>query len=352
MNAASTTYQPPERNSLIRQRQQASARASTSRIVLGANAPGAWNPPSGTPGWKAEVPGAVGCRSYRDTPFSTGAGCPTTFPGEQGSKVVASINPDPTVLLNPNDSRYSALVQAIKNLIKDGMTKATGYFAGAPQLTAWFEAGNLYTDTSKWAAYGVVPGSHTTINGVSLSAAQIVRSTHVKLRELCDEQAAAYPTLPRVDYGCIIYGDISKMASDTDSTHNWVPTSSYPLDWYGIDVYYEGDGPGSNCTHGLLATYALVSQYMNGFLSMARSRSGLTWPKINVCECNANASNDGSRPQYFKNLAQWLYNNGGRKMLTFFPTPAGIHSVTWAHVADAQHPYTIEALNYIQSTYG
>jgi hypothetical protein len=91
---------------------------------------------------------------------------------------------------------------------------------------------------------------------------------------------------------------------------------------------------------------------MGGFLSMARNRSGLTWPKLNVCECNANVSEDGDRPGFFKNLALWLYNNGGRRMLTFFPDPAGPHSVTWAHAADAAVPYTIDALNYIQSTYG
>jgi hypothetical protein len=41
-------------------------------------------------------------------------------------------------------------------------------------------------------------------------------------------------------------------------------------------------------------------------------------------------------------------------MLTFFPDPAGPHSVTWEHVADAPVPYdyTIQALNYIQSQYG
>src|SRR5262249_22533799 len=151
-----------------------------------------------------------------------------------------------------------------------------------------------------------------------------------------------HPGLPRVDYGCIIYGEISQMASDTDTTHNWVPgvppdLSKYPLDWYGIDVYYEGDPPntGSTTPHPDLATYNLVSDYMGGFLSMARNRSGLTWPKINVCETNANVNDDGARPQFFENLALWLYNNGGRRMLTFFPNSAGPHSVTWEHVADA-----------------
>jgi hypothetical protein len=68
-----------------------SARAAISGIVLGANAPGAWSPPSPTPGWASEVPGAVGCRSYRDTPFSRAEDCPTTFPGEQGTKAATAI---------------------------------------------------------------------------------------------------------------------------------------------------------------------------------------------------------------------------------------------------------------------
>jgi hypothetical protein len=68
---------------------------------------------------------------------------------------------------------------------------------------------------------------------------------------------------------------------------------------------------------------------MDGFLSMTRSRSGLPWPTINVCECNADVSDDGSRPQFFGNLAQWRYSDGGRRMLTFFPDPAGPHSVSW-----------------------
>jgi hypothetical protein len=327
-----------------------SARASTLGIVLGANAPGAWSPPSPTPGWAAEIPGAVGCRSYRDNVLGTAGDVQSLngFPGEQGSKVVASIKPDPNVLLNSSDPNNPGLVQALYQLILDGATKAsTGYFAGTPQLTVWHEAGNLYqctTSNTKWCQYGISPGQ--------TDAPQRVRSMHVQMQGLCDQVAADNPGLPRVEYGCIIYGVVSQMASDTDSTKNWVPTPDFPLDWYGIDVYYEHDGTDTTSPHADLATYDLVSQYLNGFLSMARNRSGLMWPKINVCECNANASNDGSRPQYFENLAMWLNNNGGRRMLTFFPDPAGPHSVTWEHVANAAAPHTIDALNSIQATYG
>lgn len=304
-----------------------SAHASTEGIILGANAPGAWSPPSPVPGWASEVPGAMGCRSYRDNVITVPADVPATFPGEPGTNVVASIRPHPDVFLNG-----TTLDPAIKAMIANGNANLS-----APQLTSWHEAGNLYKSGND--SNGVPYSSYLTPSKV--------RSTHVKLQNLCHEVAGT-----NVGYGCIIYGDISKMASDTDSDLNWVPTATYPMDWYGIDVYYEGDGPGSNSTHPLLDSYSLVSQYMNGFLSMARSRSGLTWPKINVCECNANVSNDGKRPQFLKDLALWLNNNGGRRMLTFFPDPAGPHSVTWEHVADAAVPYTINALNYIQLTYG
>lgn len=221
-----------------------SAHAAISGIVLGAN-PGAWNPPAPTLGWASEVPGAVGCRSYRDTPFSRAEDCPTTFPGLQGTKVVASLRPDPRVLLDPTQTAFR---NALKDLIKDGATKAAnGYFAGTPQLTVWHEAGNLYSE-AMWSQYGISPGQS--------GAPQVVRSMHVKMQALCDQVASENPDLPRVDYGSIIYGDISQMASDTDSTHNWVPTPSYPLDWYGIDVYYDGG------SHPDLASYDLVSQYM------------------------------------------------------------------------------------------
>lgn len=324
------------------------ARAATEGIVLGANA-GCWSPPTGTESWPQAVKGALGCRSYRDIPFKQASDfAGTTFPGEPGSKPVASIRPDPTNLLNGDfDS-------VIKDFIATGMASAgnssnPNNLAGTPQLTVWHEAGNLYMDKT-----APIPNTNWTWGDFDLSP-QTVRSMHVYMQDLCNQVATANPTLPRVEYGSIIYGEISKMASDTDSTHNWVPDPGYPLDWYGIDVYYEGDPPntGSTSPHPDLATYDLVSQYMGGFLSMAQNRSGLTWPKINVCECNANVTDDGSRPLFFENLALWLSNNGGRRMLTFFPAQAGPHSVTWEHVVDAAPPQlTLDALNYIQRTYG
>jgi len=204
----------------------------------------------------------------------------------------------------------------------------------------WYEAGNLYQCTptnTKWCQYDLSP--------------QRVRSMHVHMQDLCNQQASSYPQYTRVEYGCIIFGDINKMANDSDTTQNYVPgvlpnLSQYPLDWYGVDVYYEGYGSGN------LDSQAL-SQYMGAFRTMAQHRSGWTSPRINVCECNANYHDDSARPGFFENLAQWLYNNGGRRMLTFFPDPAGPESVTWSHVVNATPvKYTINALNTIQGSYG
>jgi hypothetical protein len=94
---------------------------------------------------------------------------------------------------------------------------------------------------------------------------------------------------------------------------------------------------------------------MDGFLTMAQGRAGGSPLRINICECNADAADDSARPQFFTNLANWLYSNGGYRMLTFFPDPPGNHSVTWSYVVDVIPPlipHTIDALNTIQATYG
>lgn len=347
-----------------------SARAGGGPLVLGIQGPEPWEGETTTPvlaapgTWSYKVPGAVGCRSYRDNPFTDPNECPFPFPGVTSvpdgmgsqkplaTKVVASIRPDPLVLLNPNHPNQPAFDNHIKDLIKDGMTQAGASSLISPQLTVWHEAGNLYTSLDEqvpgpsgktWKDYGVVPGTQTTINGVVLSADQIVRSMHVKMQSLCNQVAANNPGLPRVEYGAIIYGEISKMDP-------YVPYDPYSLDWYGIDVYYEDD---ADWGRGDLVDYAAVSNYMNNFLNnLVRPRNitnQVNNPKINICECNANASNADARPGFFENLAAWLNAYpGGRRMLTFFPVGGGPHSVTWGPPQQS----TIDALNFIQSTYG
>jgi hypothetical protein len=305
------------------------ARAAGGGLILGINAPGPWeSPPTPTLGgtWPYKVPGALGCRSYRDKVLKTWQDVPTKFPGETivaGTKVVASIRPDPDKVLGDHPDFEAD----IKSMIADGASRFS-----APQLTVWHEAGNLYTNPNgsdgsggTWGDYNLTP--------------QRVRSMHVKMQQWCDEVAAS-TGLPHVDYGCIIYGEISEM-------DQWVPYYPYSLDWYGIDVYYEDD-PGWG--RGDLVDYTAVKNYMDNFLTLARSRApvGVNYPKINVCESNANATNADNRPQFFENLATWLHQNGGRRMLTFFPEGGGPHSVEWVPPKQT----TIDALNWIQATYG
>lgn len=327
-----------------------SARAAIVPVILGANAPGPWGPnqPQGTIPWPQAVPGALGCRSYRDDVFSTAADIQDLiknqggFPGEQFSKPLASMRFDPTALLNGD------LDGAIKDLIIDGATKAVnGYFAAPPQLTVWHEAGHLYRESSEYAQYGLAPhdDNGTPTNG---TAAATVRQMHVKMKNLCDQVKTNHPDLPHVDYGCIIYGDIDKMANDNDLSGptNWVPESKYPMDWYGIDVYRTGDGPGTDSTHDDLTSLDKVSQYMDQFHAMVTNRRpDQTSPHINVCECNADI--DQYRSQFFLDLATWLHNNDGRRMLTFWHSDPAPHGGPWSSAGSE----TIATLNEIVSSY-
>jgi hypothetical protein len=47
------------------------------------------------------------------------------------------------------------------------------------------------------------------------------------------------------------------MASDADDSRNFVPKKGSPLDWYGIDVYYD-----SECGRGDLKGPGAVANYM------------------------------------------------------------------------------------------
>jgi hypothetical protein len=266
-----------------------SARASITGIILGCNA-GIYSD------FTAAVPGAVGCRSYRDSVITDPSQVPATFPGQPGSKVVASIRPHPDVLLGGN-----TLDDAIKAMIANGAE----HFS-APQLTVWHEAGNLYRHRSY-----ITPAA--------------VRQMHVKMQHLCKEAAGSH-----VGYGCIIYGDISTM-------DKWIPTSRYPLDWYGIDVYWNDQFD--------FSTYEKLKAYLDDYLKLARGRTGLKFPKIDVCETNTHR--ESNRPKFFKNVAKWLHNNGGRRMLTFYKA-GGPSGGAW----DPKDTNTINALKYIEANYG
>lgn len=373
---------------------------ASGNLVLGIAAPGPWEdtnyagyvsplPPHLT--WPGLLPNALGCRSYVPDLLKTDAdvrnvlgypkntGAKPRFPGwdivdEAGNhiavKPLASIHPHHTELLNGD------MDGAIKDMILDGAQRAAnqqtagGPFAGAPRLTVWHEAGHLYGGTD---LDPVDNGSGVPTNA---AAAAAVRAMHVKMQNLVNDVNNANPKLPNVTYGCIIFGDVNKMANDNlplDGPTNWIPSAldgagSAPngaLDWYGIDLYYEGDGTGTDCTHPDLATYDLVSSHLKTFRDMAKGRSGSQNPVIHITECNANASHDAERPGYFSNLAKWLTapatptgTNGGASphLLTFFPQGGGPHSIQWGGFADGgwQPPPadTVQALQNIQQTYG
>jgi hypothetical protein len=55
---------------------------------------------------------------------------------------------------------------------------------------------------------------------------------------------------------------------------------------------------------------------MDNLLAVARARSGLTWSRITVPETNS--PNPSCRPEWFTSVADWLANDGGRRMLSFW----------------------------------
>lgn len=209
----------------------------------------------------AAVPGAVGCRSYQDHVIREPCGVPASFPGAPGSRVVASIRPHPDALLS------GGLDDALLAMLRDGAARFT-----APQLTVWHAAGKLYRDLSY-----ITPA--------------VVRLMHLKMQELCNQ-------VPGVQYGCIICGDIPVM-------DRWIPYAPDALDWYGIDVHWNDQLD--------LSTYDQLKVYLDAYRILVQRRTGLTHPRINVCETSAD--DESGRPGLFRNVARWLHNHGGGRML-------------------------------------
>jgi hypothetical protein len=211
----------------------------------------------------AAIPGAVGCRSYRDDVIRKPCDVPTSFPGEPGARVVASIRPYPDALLS------GGLDDAILAMLRDGAAR----FA-APQLTVWHEAGHLYRD-------------------VSYITPAVVRLMHLKMQALCRR-------VHGVQYGCIIYGDIPLM-------DRWIPYAPDTLDWYGIDVYWNDQFD--------FSTYDKLKAYLDAYRLLAQRR-GVPHPRISICE--ANAADESTRPSFFRNMARWLHHHGDGRMLASY----------------------------------
>src|ERR1041384_4361108 len=216
------------------------------------------------PAFTAAIPGAVGCRSYLDDVLREPCDVPTAFPGEPGSRVVASIRPHPDALLS------GGLDAAILAMLRDGAARST-----APQLTVWHEAGHLYRH-------------------VSYITPAVVRLMHLKMQELCHQVSA-------VQYGCIIYGDIPLM-------DRWIPYAPDALDWYGIDVYWNDQYD--------FSTYDKLKAYLNAYRLLVQRRTGLSHPRIDVCATNAD--DESGRPGWFRHEARWLHHHGGGRMLASY----------------------------------
>ncbi len=240
----------------------------------------------------AAVPGSAGCRSYQDDILYEPCDVPATFPGAPGSRVVASIRPYPEALL------FGSLDRAILAMLRNGAARFT-----APQLTVWHEAGSLYQDLPY-----ITPA--------------VVSLMHVKMQQLCKR-------VPGVEYGCIVRGDIFTM-------DRWIPYSPDALDWYGIDVY------GNDRFD--LSSYDKLKVYLDGYRALVQHRTGLLYPKINVCA--ANSPDASSRPSFFMNVARWLHDHGGSRMLTSY-RDGDASGGPWAPADTA----TIDALKYIAASY-
>ena len=285
--------------------------------------------------------GAFACRSYRDNVIIDPTGVPTVFPGQSGAFNTASIRPHPDYFLSSgshyNDLYHGSAVgpqieTAINLLIQNGCD-TFGAAGLAPQLSVWHEAGNLY---------GSGTDSNGDLWGVYLTASK-VRSMHVKMQNMINAINALSKNAGRgVGYGAIWYGDGSGTNGPwgTGQGGPWWPTSqggtgNPDLDWYGYDVYDDLNHDLSDSTK--------VNSYMNSVLTGIKNNTNYTAPRIVVAECNS--ITEANRYWFYRNLAQWLFNNGGKRMEMFYKCghKSGCYSAETSH--------TKTAWQYIQNNY-
>jgi hypothetical protein len=270
---------------------QGSSREAMGNVLLGCNA-GVFGDVH------AVVPGIKACRSFRDRVNHI----PAKWPGAHGEAyTVVSLRPDPRDLL--------------AGRLDDQILPLLGTAPSGSQLTVWHEAGNLYKHNRS-----ITPAA--------------IRQSHVKMRNLCRHAGSG------VGYGCIIYGTIAEM-------DKWIPTASYPLDWYGIDIYdnLNSNNGGSFRAADGAVSFGKIKAYLDEYRALAQARTGLRYPRINVCEMNSPRVQ--YRPDFFKQVARWMNGNGGGQLCTFFKC-GGNSGGRW--LPDDQP--TIDALNHIVSAYG
>jgi hypothetical protein len=96
------------------------------------------------------------------------------------------------------------------------------------------------------------------------------------------------------------------------------------LDWYGLDVYDFDGGQFRGWTGGL--SKAKLFARMDDMKNTAREMSGRDDIEIDVCETNSPRVRH--RAEWFSLLAEWMHENGGERILTFF-NPTGPLSGPW-----------------------
>jgi hypothetical protein len=149
---------------------------------------------------------------------------------------------------------------------------------------------------------------------------------HEYLQELCRGS--------NVRYGSII-------CAPPGETRPWMGTG---LDWYGLDIYDFGEGQFRHLLGGGISKGKLFGR-LDDMLDTCRALSGRDAPEIDICETNS--PRPGHRAEWFELLAEWLHDNGGRCLQTFW-NPAGSLSGPWLPDDKA----TIGALRSLSRTYG
>jgi hypothetical protein len=284
--------------------------------------------------------GTFSCRSYRDDVIKNPTQVPTVFPGQSGAFNTASIRPHPDYFLSSGSHYYDLwygspigpqIEAAINSLIQNGCD-TFGAAGLAPHLSVWHEAGNLYKKGTD---------SNGDYWGLYLTASK-VRSMHVKMQNMVNAINGLTKNQGHgVGYGAIWYGDGSGTNGPWGTGNNgpWWPTSqgtnNPDLDWYGYDVYDDLNRDLSDITK--------VNSYMNSVLTGIQNNTNYTAPGIIVAECNSDW--EANRYWFYRNLAQWLFNNGGKRMEMFYKCgePSGCYS--------DETSYTKTAWQYIQNNY-
>jgi hypothetical protein len=182
------------------------------------------------------------------------------------------------------------------------------FIAAAPpgvKLSAWHEASNL----------GTYPDY---INAETMSA------VHEYMQELCQGS--------NVRYGSIICAVPSE-------TKAWMGTN---LDWYGLDIYDFPEGQFRKWTGGVSRDKLFAR--LDDMRDTCRELTGRDAPEIDICETNNPRINH--RPEWFELLFEWMNDNGGERIQTFW-NPTGPLSGPW--LPDDQG--TIESLRSLSARY-